>query len=168
MDGAFSKDLKDIMAQSRVIALSLGYDYISTIHFFLADCSTNSEYSVRKFVFGTQGDFQTFWISQKVGEPIMTAEHLLLTKEAEKTIRKAYRLWNRSNYFDEQIKPYHLFLSAALIDNSAFSSMFENDNQLYEKLERYYIEIGQIDKAKIYKPFWMRFQRTIRKFPWGR
>jgi hypothetical protein len=164
MGEVFSIEVKELIAQSREVALSLGYDYISTVHLFLADCKINAACSIRKFAFVTEDDFQTFYISQKVGEPIIIAEELPLTVEAENTIRNAFKIWSHSNYFDKEIRPYHLFLAAALMSNTLFCSLFPQEDQLYEKLEQYYIEVGKIDKDKIYKSFWMKHGRKIQKW----
>jgi hypothetical protein len=164
MDGVFSKEVKDIIAQSRDIALSLGYDYISTVHFFLADCKINNASSIKMFAFNTDQDFQAFYVNQKADEPILLAEDLPLTVEAEKTIRKAFKLWSHNNSFDKVIRPYHLFLAAALLPETLFCSIFPQEYQLYEKVEEYYIKTGQIEKDSVYKSLWMRYRRKVLKF----
>ncbi len=161
MDGCFSQEVKSLIAESRLIAIELGYDYISTVHLFLADCKLNDQYSIRSFVFESQEDYETFFKSQRVGESTILADNLPSTMEAAKTIRKAFKLWNHSNYFDTEIRPYHLFLAASLLPKSLFYSIFQSQEGLHEKLEQYYIGIGQINRDKIYKSLWMRLSKKL-------
>jgi hypothetical protein len=151
MRETFSQKTKDIINESRLIAIELGYDYLSTLHLFLADCKINDKFSVKGFAFRSHDDFLTFYNNQRI----------LLTKEAEKTIRKAFKLWSHSTYIDSQVHPYHLFLAASLITNSAFCSVFQGNRSVYEKLEQYFIDIGQIDRSKINKTFWMQLSRKF-------
>ncbi|RZK13562.1 MAG: hypothetical protein EOO56_26805, partial [Hymenobacter sp.] len=41
----FSPELKELIARSREVAIDLGYDYISTLHLLLADCTMPYPYS---------------------------------------------------------------------------------------------------------------------------
>ncbi|HEY0356395.1 MAG TPA: hypothetical protein VGC29_09335, partial [Flavisolibacter sp.] len=147
--------------QSREIALSLGYNYISTLHFFLADCKINGPGSIKFFAFDKDEDFQTFYNHHKTGEPIQLEEDLPLTVEAEKTLRKAFILWNGNNYYDQEVRPYHLFLAASLISRTTFCKIFPQERQLYERLANYYIDNGQINKNKIHKSFLIKIQKWI-------
>ncbi len=99
--------------------------------------------------------------NQRVGEPSILIDNLLLTKEAEKTIRKAYKLWSHRNYIDSEVQPYHLFLAASLVRGSAFNSIFQHPDEVHERLEQYYINDGQIDRNKINKDLWMRISRRL-------
>src|SRR4249919_877241 len=103
MDDKFSQETRSLINESRLVAIDLGYDYISTVHFFLADCKLNNRHTIRDFAFKTVTDFQAFYNSQRIGDPTIFAESLPLTLEAEKTIKKANLLWSRRNYKDTQI-----------------------------------------------------------------
>ena len=157
----FSKEIKDVISQSREIALELGCDHVSTIHLFLADCKINSSHSIKNFVFENETGFQTFYTNQKIAEPIVLAEDIPLTLEAEYAIKKAFKLWNRKKYFDHELRPYHLFLAAAQLPETLFYSIFQNKKELFEKLEQYYIKIGQINKEALNESFWKRLSRKI-------
>lgn len=161
MEGGFSPKTKELISEARLIAIELGYDYISTLHLFLADCKMNDAYSIKGFAFNSEEEFQAFIKNQRVGEPSIPVDDLLLTKEAEKTMRKAYKLWSHRNYIDSEVQPYHLFLAASLIRGSVFTSIFQTSNEVHEQLEQYYINKGQIDKAKIKKDLWMRISRML-------
>ena len=67
MTGGFSKELKDIVAESRSIALELGYNYISTLHIFLADCRLKNVYSIHDFAFENNEAFLHFFEQVRVG-----------------------------------------------------------------------------------------------------
>ncbi len=47
MDSNFSTELKQLVAKSRSIAIELGYNYISTLHFYIADCERDLPSSLR-------------------------------------------------------------------------------------------------------------------------
>lgn len=151
MDGGFSRDLKNIVAESRHIALELGYDYISTVHFLLADCRLQRTGSIFDFAFQSEADFEHFFKALRIGPPATTVFDLPLTLEAEKTVTKAFKLWNRSDYFDDYVQPYHFFLAAASFPDSLFSKAFNANNNLLTELEAYYISIGQTSPKKIHK-----------------
>ena len=106
----YSKDFKELMSVSREIAIELGYDRISTIHFFLADCQMNNNLSIRNFVFRTTSEYETFFKSHRIGESTIFAESLPITREAEKSIRKANL--KSKQYGESEVQPYHLFLAA--------------------------------------------------------
>lgn len=161
MEGGFSRKSKEVISESRLIAIELGYDYISTLHLFLADCRLNDAYSIRKFAFNSEDDFQAFTKKQRVGEPSILVDDLRLTNEAEITIRKAYKLWSHSIYIDAEVQPYHLFLAASLVHNSEFNLIFQGTRDVHEKLEQYYVNIGQVDTNKINKSLWMRISRRL-------
>jgi hypothetical protein len=38
MESGFSPKTKELISEARLIAIELGYDYVSTLHLFLADC----------------------------------------------------------------------------------------------------------------------------------
>jgi hypothetical protein len=65
----FSPEFKELISQSREIAIDLGYDYISTIHFFLADCESKRADSLLKFAFEDEAGYQVFkkhYIREKI------------------------------------------------------------------------------------------------------
>jgi len=159
MDENFSEETKALIVESRSVAIDLGYDYISTIHFFLADCKLNNRYTIRNFVFKTISDFQVFYNSQKIGEPTIFSESLPLTLEAEKTIKRAYDLWNKKNYKGYHIYPYHLFLASSQLKETLFYSILEPKDKLNERLESYYLKIGQLTAEDIRKSIWSKFQK---------
>src|SRR5690349_17522391 len=107
----FSQATIDVMSEARNVAINLGYDYISTIHIFLADCNSNSNQSIRDFVFKSNEDLLNFYNDQKIGDTTIFLDSLPITIEAEKTISKAVILM-KTIYKDKEVYPYHLFLAA--------------------------------------------------------
>lgn len=146
MDEQFSQETKNLILESRNIAISLGYDHISTLHFFLADCKLNDKHSIKSFVFTTEKEFQNFFDSLKIADSTIFAESLPLTREAEQTIRKAVKLLNNKNYSHIEVYPYHLFLAASQLKDTWFYSIFETKKILHERLEQYYVGTGQIKR----------------------
>ena len=152
-----------IIAESRIVALELGYDYISTVHFFLTDCKLNNKYRIKEFVFKTDEEFKIFYESNRIGNSNvqMQLDSLPLTIEAENTISKAFLLWNDHHYTDDHIYPYHLFLAASQLKDSLFYSIIDPNQGLQNSLEAYYIEIGQLKKANIHRSIFGKLSKKI-------
>lgn len=150
MDKFFSKATKAIIADSREIALDLGYGHISTLHFFLADCKRNSNDSIKDFVFRSDEELQHYYDAERIG-PTTYLDTLPLTKEAEHTIRKAVILL-RTTYKDKRVHPWHFFLAASQIEDSVFYFIMEHIEDFPNKLNNYYTEKGVINKPA--KSFW--------------
>jgi ATP-dependent Clp protease ATP-binding subunit ClpA len=154
MSYQFSPAVKKLVAEARNIAIDMGYDYISTIHFFLADCYNNSDQSIKDFAFKNQDELQVFYTNQKIGEGSIFVNSLPLTLEAEKALKKAGRLITMYN--DKQLHPHHLFLAASQQKKSLFYAVLEPKEELFERLERYYLKKGLIKKNAERKPLWKK------------
>lgn len=150
MDEYFSEEFKELVAKSRLIALDLGYDYISTVHFFLADCQTGKRSSIFGFAFSDMGAYLRFkegskqpvedWLSKADGS-------LPLTKEAEIAIFRT----NEERMIHQQnlTYPCHFFLAAFDNKESLLSQCFQDTENVKEKLEAYYKELGEFEKDKM-------------------
>jgi hypothetical protein len=145
MQMTFSHDAKDVIAESRNIAMDLGYDYISTIHIFLADCKRNSNYTIN-FAFRTDEEMQKFYDTQIIGLSTITLDNLPLTKEAEDMLRRAMVLV-KSTYHARAIQPWHLFLAGSQLNHTLFYSILTPKEGLYERLDKYYTERGVINRT---------------------
>jgi len=150
LDNYFSIELKELVSQSREIAIDLGYDYISTIHFFLADCESKSENSILKFGFKDEIEYRNFKKHCKLAKADLLDlidENLPLTKEAELTIRLAEteRILNKQL----QCYPFHLFIAALKNKESLLFECFQNDKDALEKLTQYYRNLGEFEKEKL-------------------
>ena len=140
----FSIEVKELIKESRKVAIECGNDYISTIHLFLADCRISEKGSLKKFAFQTDQDFQIFFDSVKTKKLNLDILELSLplTKEAENVIRNSQK--ERQKYSQNRINNCHLFLAAASDKQSLFISCFPDETELYEKLVKYYSEEGLI------------------------
>ncbi len=159
MNHNLSQATKDLLSEARNIAINLGYDHISTIHFFLADCNSNRSLSIKDFVFKNNKDLHEFYESQIIGDSTIFLDSLPLTLEAEKTIRKGIRLM-KTVYKANELYPYHLFLAASQLRKSRFYSILQPKEGLFERLEKYYIEKGAINKVITGKSLWARLFGT--------
>src|ERR1044071_8771015 len=133
----FSYDCKTIIAESRNIAIDLGYDYISTVHIFLADCKRNSNFTVKDFAFRTDEELQQFYDSIKIGDPSNIEDSMPLTREAEDMLRQAVVLAIK-NYKVRSVQPWHIFLAGSQLDHTLFYKILKPKEGLYERLENYY------------------------------
>lgn len=159
METLFSYDTKTVIAESRNIAIDLGYDYISTIHIFLADCKRESNYTIKNFVFRSDEELKKFYESQIKGLPTMSLDNMPLTKEAEDMLRRAMVLV-QSTYTANAIQPWHLFLAGSQLNHSLFYSILTPKEGLYERLDQYYTALGVINRTPpptpARKSFWSR------------
>jgi len=83
---------KDFIGKARDVAVALRSGYISTLHFFLADClNEESPFGIRSFLFPDQSAFEQYY------EALMAIQHyylpgyrdpgnLPILKEAERAI----------------------------------------------------------------------------------
>ncbi|HOZ69413.1 MAG TPA: hypothetical protein PLB49_12325 [Chitinophagaceae bacterium] len=137
-DFHFNSAVKDIIRESRLIALETGYDYISTMHFFLADCRLNKTDSLRDFFFPNEADFHEAFRNSNSG--VLNLDNLdpvlPLTKEAENCIRNSQV--ERNRYHQKLTIPAHLFLAAANDKTSVFSENSPTIELLYDKLVAFY------------------------------
>lgn len=148
MNHKFSNNTKDLIEKSRLVAMDLGCTYISTVHFFLADCELNKIFSIKKFSFSDETAYWAFHKSQKIDEPsILVPDSLPLTKEAMMVILNASV--EKRCYTDALVEPYHIFLAACKYKKSLLYGLFSHVEGVAERLEEYYLAIGQIKKENI-------------------
>lgn len=143
INARFSPTTAEVLADARRIAISLGYDYISTIHFFLADCAITRPGSIRDFRFKNLQQYQAFFAAMRLDTPFHTTEaSLSLTLEAETTIKRAFdelRL-----YPTKTLEPYHLMLAALKYPDSLLQAAFGDMPAAAEQLLLYYQCCGVI------------------------
>ncbi|MFT3979163.1 MAG: Clp protease N-terminal domain-containing protein [Ferruginibacter sp.] len=147
MNNLFSYEMLELTSGAREVAIDLGYDYISTIHFFIADCQSQNPHSILKFGFPIEKDFEKFkagYVKNKVDILSLFNESLPLTKEAENTIFSAETERVRCKQFE--IYPWHFFLAAIKNKDSLLYDCFRNENNVFDKLNKYYEESGAFAK----------------------
>ncbi len=145
MANKFSEETKEIIAWSREIALELGYNYISTLHFLLADSYLNGKSSIKTFCFASDEEYARFYESKRIGDATVFGDNLkgnvFLTKEAERTVRLSMVEWKKHSALE--VQPFHLFLAAAS-HYSTFSSLLPPEEDLYDRLLVFYKQGGHI------------------------
>jgi hypothetical protein len=150
VDTLFSEELKELISKSRETAIDLGYDYISTIHFFIADCESKNINSILNFGFSDEKEFRKFksdYTLAKTDYLELVNESLPLTKEAETTLRLTETermLWKQTKAY-----PCHLFLASLKNPESLLSECFKHDINALDSLTTYYKELGDFTKSKM-------------------
>ena len=157
----FSLELEMIIAEARNIALNSGCDYISIIHFLIADCKSNSSTSIKGFLFKNETDYEEFCNNQRIGETITTSDDIPLTKDAESVVKTAFFLWRKNIYVSELIEPYHLFLAGSLMRKSSFKKLFINKKEIDKRLEEYYISANCFSNDRINKTFFFKLIQKL-------
>ncbi len=150
LDSTFSSQLKTLIAASRKIAIDLGYDYISTIHFFLAGCESKEDDSILKFGFDDEAAYENFrkqYILERQDYPDLSNQSLPLTIEAETTVRCSEK--ERGLQGHDLVFPGHLFVAALKNKESYLAQCFAHDEYALEKLLRFYGYAGQECNTKM-------------------
>jgi ATP-dependent Clp protease ATP-binding subunit ClpA len=142
----FSEQTKALINEARLVAVDLGHNHISTIHFFLGDCRLNHTYSIRGFVFRSEEEFNQFYKTQKNAEQTIfgpsTDDSLRLTIEAEQTLKKS--LSEQKKYGHKKLEPFHIFLAASQLEHSLFVAILKPKEGLHSRLSAYYQKAGHI------------------------
>ena len=149
MYSKISLELNEVIAKARQIAIELGYHYISTLHFFLADCEISREDSILKFAFKNDEEYLSFKEYHKVhseGRLDLVNETLPLTIEAEIAIHECE--FERKNQQHNLIFPCHLFIAALKNKKSILSESFKHEENIVEKLLKYYSDIDEVVSFK--------------------
>ena len=142
----YSSNVKELIKESRVIALYLGYTYISSIHFFLADCKLNEYGSMKNFAFKNDAELVKFNDDYRNADPILDFnDSLPLTKEAEKVLRQSGL--ECFLFSQKVIFPHHIFMAATRKNESLLCKCLPGENNLYDKLVVYYTDLRLIDST---------------------
>lgn len=139
MDSLFAPITKELISEAREAAIDMGYDYISTLHIFIADCEDGRPDSLLHFGFNNKTEFDSFKAHHTLPRKDLLAhfdDSLPLTIEAEMCIRKADE--ERRMLCQKQILPCHLFLAAIKNKDSVFYECYAHDAQAPEKLLQFY------------------------------
>src|SRR5258708_19717976 len=94
----FSPATRSLMEKSRLIALDLGYAYITTIHFYLADCALDQPGSLRSFSFLPKQAYQSFYSSYRKDEARFLAAPTLPLHLAPSTPPRPLLIHNHSSH----------------------------------------------------------------------
>lgn len=145
----FSESFKNVIATTRLIALDLGCDYISTIHFFLADCQLHPLSSLKGLFFKNEADFQRFYQECRVGPAVfaMGAGSVPLLAETDAALRRTKRV--AQAYQETALQPCHFFVAATEVPTSIFRSLLTTNNMAPEAALAYYVRNGQLPAAPV-------------------
>ncbi len=151
----FSYELQEVIAKSRDIALALGYDYISTLHFFMADCESEREDSILNFAFRSVTEYEDFkkhYFLEGKDYLDLINDSLPLTVEAEITLRmsETERVLQDHNL----VYASHLFIAALKNETSTFAACFKHDKNALTDLiafYRYFDEKKNVGKEQVYE-----------------
>lgn len=150
IDHFFSTEFKNVIANSRLIAIDLGYDHISTVHFFLADCESGRPNSIFNFAFNEREEYLTFKEQCKVKHDnwlAISESDIPLTTEAEKAIFRTDT--ERINHQQSLSLPCHFFLAAFDNPDSVLFFCFKDTKDVKQLLEAYYRQLGEFEKYKL-------------------
>ncbi len=159
----FSENCKEVISRARVAALELGYDYIATIHFLIANSTVNQENSLYgNMFFFTPLHLHTFCENLRIGPPLTIKEDVPLTEGAEKSLLYAVRL--AAKYGSATVEPHHILLACFACPQSDMGSYIDIKENQIEKLEEFYRNRGlipEVDKKGSFFGFIKTFFRKI-------
>lgn len=148
MKPAFSAELKELIRQSREVALELRAGYVSTLHFLLADCLHNEKTSgISYLLFQDRDRFQKYYEAQHAiqhyyyPDPVEAGD-LPLPKEAERALIEAAT--EMEKYGHSEVLPAHVFLAAARDVESELRKAVFHVHDLYDRLLCHFIKEGLI------------------------
>ncbi|MGG9963564.1 bifunctional nuclease domain-containing protein [Ferruginibacter sp. SUN106] len=147
----FSDETRQLIGASREIALQTGFDYISSIHFMLADCAA-----------GLTGSFNNFFDDQSVLKKLKESYRVKkiwgsgkkqdvvpLSAELAKAIRRSLSLY--LHYGANAIRPAHIFLAAIQDNESEIAKYFAGVPYCDMKMMAYYSAIGELKESEVPK-----------------
>ena len=150
MDQLFSLECKSLISKSREIAINLGYNYISTVHIFLADCEEASPTSIKKFAFGDSDNEYLIFKKGHTLDEINYLDHfndsIPLTTEAETAIRLGEK--ERFATGHDMTYPFHILIGCFKAENSILADCFKNNASVIDSLMKYYQDL-EILKPKV-------------------
>jgi len=148
-DGFASGELVEMIQNAHETAVRMGYSYITTLHFFVADCESGRHNSILNFAFKDIGRFHTFKQGQSYPDvnPDLLTQELPLSDEAARVLEQAV---NESRTFGQrEFLPAHVFIAALKDKESFLYGFFKEPETALDKMIAYYTERGEFAKRKI-------------------
>lgn len=142
LQAAFSPALQQLIARSREVAIDLGYEHISTLHAFLADCTMPYPYSLTSVFFTDSEAQQVFYEQHRVGPARANVGSLPLTVEFDQTLKLTPSA--RRHGLCQILHPCHLFLAAAEVSSSGFCQVAANAPDLSQLLLTHYRSFNEL------------------------
>lgn len=148
---SYSEYMNYLVGASRNVALELGYDYILTLHFLLADIE--NEKSVMSSFFRAKNIDVNGWKEQlRIGPAIpmtigRTSPPIPLTIGTEATFKEAAAL--AAFHGSKTIESHHFFLAAPQAD-AHYKKFFQGKGLGYHDLQNHLKESQVINKSNFY------------------
>ena len=139
---AFSPALQQLIARSREVAIDLGYEHISTLHVFLADCTMPYPYSLTSVFFTDAEAQQAFYEQHRVGPARANVGSLPLTVAFDQALRLTPAA--RRHGLCQMLYPCHLFLAAAEVSSSEFCQIAADTADLPQLLLTHYRSFNEL------------------------
>lgn len=145
----FTDSFKEMIRQAREVAIELRAGYISTLHFFLAECKNDkASFGIRSFLFPDKARFQQYYeallaIQQYYCPGYSDPGDLPLLKEAERAIFESFI--EQKKFGHAEVIPAHLFLAAVRDAGSELNRAITQKEDLYDRLLSYYMSTGLMD-----------------------
>lgn len=138
----FSPELQALIMQSRTVAIDLGYDHISTLHLFLADCAMPYPYSLAELCFPSQAAYAIFYERCRLGPAGVGVGFLPLTAEYEQALKRAPLAQQEG--FRSELHPCHLFLASAGVADAAWLEALAPKADLSVQLLAHYRSFAEL------------------------
>lgn len=149
LDGFASDEVAELIQRSHEVAVRMGYTYITTMHFFVADCESGKDNSILYFAFRDMERFLTFKKGQTYPDADLSLlnKNLPLSDEAGRVLERAVQ--ESRDFGQREFLPAHVFIAALKDKESFFCGFFKEPETALEKMITYYTERGEFAKRKI-------------------
>jgi hypothetical protein len=140
LDNNFSAELHEIIIKSRDTALFLGYNYISSLHVMIAECSAFPEGLLRQLCFEDENACNKFISGCKLADSdIFSEEGMPITVELETAMQQAIKQAEADNTIFTY--PLHLYIQIFSDTGSIASSCFDKPAAIADALIKHYREV---------------------------
>lgn len=153
MDHLFTKETKALVADARDTAIELGYDYICSVDFLIADCASGRPDSLLKFSFPDKDAFEKYkasLLTENAPRTDLIHKSLPMTLEVERTLRAGHAEREARNH--ALLHPCHIFLAGLKAPGCMLREVFSPDDELMAQLEQFYQDTGAFQKCETEGP----------------
>jgi bifunctional DNase/RNase len=135
----FSDNVKHLLAAAQKLAIKLGYNYVGSIHFLMADCEAGFPDSPFHVLFENNEAFSTLLknMTQKKGWSFKPAPAVLpLSQELEDALRLSLAIKQQHN--SDVIQPGHIHFASLQNTESGVYKLLAQNEAIISKLYRHY------------------------------
>ncbi|MGV3765993.1 MAG: hypothetical protein ACO1NW_07685 [Chitinophagaceae bacterium] len=148
MDHLFTEETKALVAGARNTAIELGYDYICSLDFLVADCASGRPDALLNFGFPDKEAFEKYkaaLLTENAPRADLKHKSLPLTLEAERMLRAGHAERKARNH--ALLHPCHIFLAGLKSPGCMLREAFTPDDELMVRLEQFYHDTGAFQKC---------------------